>query len=222
MKKILVLLCLAFSVNGLKAQNNITIVTNEPAYWFPASVTMNDSVFFAVKIVNLSLVTFNDALTIQVAVDTGTVVPNFVIVASEVYPTDSIAGLDTVVRAVNYVEIDPTIFQEGNNTVVIWPMCPNQGTPPDTMYNETFAYLGINEQPRFEYPAPYPNPTQGHITFKRLINPIEEVRIYNTQGTLVATHKKVTTLNISKYEPGVYYLQYMHKDRLIVTRIIKS
>ncbi|MFI5203570.1 MAG: T9SS type A sorting domain-containing protein [Flavobacteriales bacterium] len=199
------------------------MVTTEPAYWFPASVTLSGTISFPVKIKNNLGTVFSDSLDIYVAVDTGAIFSNLVVVHVEPNVGDSIVGFDTIIKAVNNVYVDPLIFQEGNNTVVIWPIYPNPGGPPtDSLFNTTYAYLGIPENVRYEYPAPYPNPTEGVLSFKRLKQPIEEVRIYGPDGKHIALLTKVSTINLSNYAPGVYYLQYMHEGRMIITRIIKS
>jgi hypothetical protein len=200
------------------------MVTTEPAYWFPASVTIGDTVSFAVKVKNNQPTLFADSLDIYVAVDTGSIFQSLVVIHIQSSSTDSIPGNDTIIKAINDVPIDGQVFMEGNNTVVIWPIYPNPGGPTaDTMVNNVYAYLGVGEEEElFIYPAPYPNPAADWIEFKQLTKPIEEVRIFNAAGMEIQVLKKVEKINVRPLLPGVYYLQYEHKGRLIISRFIKS
>jgi hypothetical protein len=137
-------------------------------------------------------------------------------------PAIFIAPFDTVTLSLTNVYIDPLLFDEGNNTVVIWPIIINPGPPdPDSLTNETIAYSGIGENPAFIFPVAHPNPSNGILTFSPLKQPLEEVRIYGHDGRFVQMANRVTTLDISQLKTGIYYLQYTFEGRMIIKRIVK-
>jgi hypothetical protein len=223
MKKIIFLLVFGISIPNLKAQNSLSMVTTDSAYWFPAAVVLGSTISFPVKVKNNLATPFNDSIDIYVAVDTGAIIPSLSIIKIESVLSTTILAFDTSTYSILNVFINPSIFSEGSNTVVIWPIYPNGGSPPsDSLFNETQAFLGINYLENKPYPKTFPNPTTGIVQFNNLKKPLEEVRIYGANGKLVKIFKSVANVDITNYPPGYYFINFIFEDKLIIEKIIKK
>ena len=65
----------------------------------------------------------------------------------------------------------------------------------------------------------YPNPTSGIVN---IVGNEFSINLYNLMGELIISGDDLTLIDISAYSPGIYTLQILYKNKLIIKRIIKN
>lgn len=86
----------------------------------------------------------------------------------------------------------------------------------------TTGITGINEQTKKEILKVYPNPTNNFINVA-LIKPNEAfvIEIYSLLGQNILVTSKKTSIDISNFASGIYYLTVMQNDKKWTAKIIK-
>jgi hypothetical protein len=157
---------------------------------------------------------FNDTLKIVVAVEDSFGQPqimDIVFVGNRIIPPMDTADIDTVV-----VDIIPSFFAEGNNTVVIWPSCTNALTI-DTFYVDIW-YSSIAEMYMDDINVTVgPNPAINHICLGDPSNLVKQVRFRDMDGRLVGTGSTNTILQLN-LNSGMYIIELETADKRVYTR----
>lgn len=140
-----------------------------------------------------------------------------------ILPGDSI-----LVNASPFYDIDPVYrYHYDINVIVIWPVALTGSTTviDSLQYNE-FILLpqSVDEIDIDKIIKAYPNPALHYIDLENSRNnSIEEVRIYNSLGKLVATIKKPQKICVEDWPPGVYLLSVLFDDKQMRTiRVVKQ
>jgi hypothetical protein len=77
-----------------------------------------------------------------------------------------------------------------------------------------------NNQLNFESISIYPNPVRSSFTIE--LNDIQDVKIYNSSGSLLRTIKKSQKINVEDLEKGLYLLRIKTKDKIYNSKFIKE
>ncbi|MGK0323589.1 MAG: hypothetical protein ACJAR4_001631 [Psychroserpens sp.] len=67
----------------------------------------------------------------------------------------------------------------------------------------------------------FPNPTRSLVTIKS-VNPIDEIRLYNTIGSEVYSTKNSNIIDMSSHSSGIYFLKIYSGNRVTDKKIIKQ
>ena len=217
MKRILLILSLLSTISGY-SQARLKMV-NTTGYEFPATVPAGGTINFDMIVANVdSTFSFNDTLKIYIGViDTlGQTQVMDIVNKGQVF----IGTVDTIIVNLD-VNIIPSYFQEGNNTVVIWPACPNTITQ-DSAYFTTNIDLGMIDLNRNPLITVYPNPCSRFVYIHSQGIMPEEVRINDQQGRLLLNQKYSGEVDISTFRNGVYYLQVLVGSNYKTIKLIKD
>lgn len=160
--------------------------------------------FFNIKVHNVSFTdTFNNQLVLKIGVDTNGTVntmdsvdtgPNFI------PPLDSITVPSVI------FDVDPVMFKEGNNTVVIWPYGTDAVTFDSLEIN--FTFTGVDELLANNLPVKTgPNPAGDYLFLYDPDNLLKDVRIINSQGQYVPAPYAGNMLTLTNVPRGIYILE---------------
>ncbi|MFH2143805.1 MAG: T9SS type A sorting domain-containing protein [Bacteroidota bacterium] len=98
----------------------------------------------------------------------------------------------------------------------------NIGISAEAMDIDYRISSGIEKQNIYESVIIYPNPATDLININNC-NYVELYKLFNSSGKLVefnCTHKKQFNIDISKYSRGVYFLQIITDDKVVINKIV--
>lgn len=156
---------------------------------------------------------FNDSLKIVVAVEDSFDQPqimDIVFVGNRIIPPLDTIDIDTI-----KVDIIPSYFSDGNNTVVIWPACSNALTI-DTLYFDIW-YSSIYEYENDIDITLGPNPAVDKLVLGDPGNLVKQVRFRDMHGRLVGTGTTNKVLQLALHS-GTYIIELETADHRIYTR----
>jgi hypothetical protein len=223
MKKIVFIFCLLVSL-AARSQVNLGI----SPYTFTLygdSVAANALDSADIWVINSGAATFNDTLNINIwCLDSA---------GGAFHPVDFIdAGIKNIpandsvqLRIYQTMTISPATYHYDINVIVIWPSAFLAATS-DSLTLPIYVYdaSGVNELNLYDLIKAYPNPSSDHF---QIANEgkmaIEEVRITDAQGKLIAVRAKETTIDTEHWKPGMYLVHIVLEDgRTLNLRILKS
>lgn len=164
-----------------------------------------------------STFTFNDTLLIKVGVkDT----------LGQVFEISSnTAGIvvinvqDSIFLNDINLSLTTSYFEEGNNTVVIWPAAPNSQTLDSIEL--IFYYNGINELTINNINVKVgPVPAQNQLTVNDPENKVQYVRIKDMKGRTLIQQRRAGSIDVSNLPNGIYLLELSSKAGLMHERIV--
>ena len=124
---------------------------------------------------------------------------------------------------------DPSLANIGNNDIVYTYTSANSCKGIDTSSIDVDACTDINEILSSSEIIIYPNPSNGIFTIERPVNTIEKahIKILDVNSklileTIIEKESQNTSIDISKYNSGIYFIKLIIKDQLSVKRILKE
>lgn len=124
---------------------------------------------------------------------------------------------------------DPSIANIGNNDIVYTYTSANSCSGSDISSIDVDACTGVNETLSDSEIIIYPNPSNGIFTIERPVNTNEIVQIeildVNSKlilETSIKTDNQNTSIDISKYNSGIYFIKLIIKDQVSIKRILKE
>lgn len=128
-------------------------------------------------------------------------------------------GADSVLLDTVTVNVNPAFFQEGNNTVVIWPAAPGTLTI-DTFYINV-TYNSINELINNDINIHMgPNPANDKLYLGDPQNLVQQVRIRSLEGKLLGTGSTNSILWLNGFNSGVYLIELQAGNRVYTRKLV--
>ena len=107
-----------------------------------------------------------------------------------------------------------------NNVLIYFDFNPPINT--NTVYTEIVEFILSNPTFQNEMISIYPNPTSGMLTISTK-DTILRTDVYNQLGQLILESAKTTSLNLSQFDPGVYFIKIVNtNNQVLVKKIIKQ
>lgn len=228
MKKYVFLFLLSFLLisNRNSAQASLGISQYAYTIYNDTAVAYSfDSV--SIYIVNRSTTNFSDFFQVVASVqDSGATTYHRVDTTSSAFSTFIPAGDSIPFKFMPYYSIDDTIeYHYDINVIVIWPVAGSASIDDSLFFNVVVVLpQTIEEIDLAHIINAYPNPTVDNITLENSgKNSIEEVRIYDAQGRLVASLNKPEFICTEAWIPGMYLINIQLKDGKTQTiRVVKQ
>jgi hypothetical protein len=186
----------------------------------PDTVSTGDSITAGAVLGNLSPLVYNDTLTIQGYVDTGSGTVNFLY---QVYPQAYINPFDTIPFIFQFgvqLASQQGSFRIGGNVIVIWPVVSDpQFDTGDSIVVPVYVRngTGVAEQPRSRPTGVrcFPVPTSNKLNIEVLPgHPSPEyILIRDVRGRIVHQSPFAPQpVNTEHWESGIYILECRYED----------
>jgi hypothetical protein len=220
MCRIILILTLIAGLNTpVKSQASLQInyfMSTDVTVLTPTTTSAN---LFNVVVQNVSLVdTFSNNLNVNVGVvDTlGQVqVMDIVDKGFQTINSNDTLTLDTV-----HINVNPSYFVDGNNTVVIWPAASGTYTNDSLVF--TFTYNNVNEVENRDINIKLgPNPATESLYLGDPENMVKQVRIRTVDGKLLRKLPTNEFIFVGNLHEGIYLveietIQGLHTRKLII------
>ena len=133
---------------------------------------------------------------------------------------------DTMVIPVVGFNFTQPQFKIGNNIVVVWPLVASGiFYPVDSLITDVF-FVPLNSTgiPAVQPPgfALYPNPARDQISWKSQQGEVPgRVRIFDTQGKIVADVENPQSVTLSHLPTGLYFIELRFREATVRERFVK-
>ncbi|HEY0030763.1 MAG TPA: T9SS type A sorting domain-containing protein [Bacteroidia bacterium] len=226
MKKYILLLILPLWLIGSKATAQASLGIGQFSYYIgndtlPAYST--DSV--SLWIINTGTGTFNDTLELWTIVQDSALFTYHMVDNVSLGNVTIPAGDSISYTLVPYYAIAPALYHYDINVIVIWPMANSVPTSDSLTYTQVLTLPnGIHEIDLQQLIKAYPNPSMNDFTISNdSKTSIEEVRIYDPQGRLIAIVKGQNIIHTQNWKPGTYVMKILLENKKQVTiRVVKQ
>ena len=216
MKKLVYIFLFLLGLNcQVKAQNNLSIV-DSTAISFLDTVYGGSTVPIVIKIANLGNTPITNFIELNILVD------NLQGGISQYTDTLITAGIlpgDSATFVYNH-EINMTRYSPDNNITVIWPATPFEESR-DSLFIPTYVIEVLSVKDPFnnaEEISLFPNPTRDFVSINSM-NSVEQVRVFNSNGKLVATEFYSQELDLSFLNSGLYFIEVKTSAGLIPKKL---
>jgi hypothetical protein len=83
-----------------------------------------------------------------------------------------------------------------------------------------FLYVGVGEKPGKNAWIVYPNPTSGVLHIKPSLqgSSVFGIRVFNSIGKMVCSGGNTTTVDMTGFDGGVYYISFVTCDSVFLTK----
>lgn len=219
MKKVILFLIFVISSCSVQAQASLGI--SKTIINFPDTVNEGDTTTFTVYLKNYGPSDFNGDVTINMAIDSGSVPPHNSILLDSVSnfkPGDSLAVMITET-------FSAPSYSKGKNIVVIWPSALNTNTQ-DSLRAEVYVIdiTGIKDPVLVSQLLKlYPNPVVNQLNLQIAADNViaEEIRIINSAGQVLKLIYNSNTISFSDLPAGSYHLAVRTKEKVVSLKVIK-
>lgn len=131
----------------------------------------------------------------------------------------TIPPLDTIVVDSVFLWIDTSKLQDGNNTVVIWPISGG-ATVEDSLYiYMNFASI-LSPKISIDPVVLAPNPCQDVVHLIYSTPQLSLIRIRDASGRIVETHLPQKALSVTHLPNGVYTLECISQSGSFVEKLV--
>ena len=210
MKKVLLFCLLVFGlVPWTIGQTTLSVSISPNTSLFGDSVLADSSKAFDVIVTNTGLNPLNDSLTINIGTfDNGGALSTVQSVLIQAAMIDT--GMMDTFPILHTFTVSAAAYNLGGNTIVIWP--ESNSADGDTIKGDIFIQDPLSIRDLFKRKtstlSAFPNPVKDKMTLKSASGEkIEQVRILDALGHLIATYENQQTIRTRDLIPGVYIVE---------------
>lgn len=216
MKKLFILLMLISPM--ARGQANLYISDIGGASTTALTSSTDSVTFFSTTVKNLAIANdFNDTLRIYIGVKDVLGQTQVMTVAD--VGLQNILAQDSINLASVTVDVNPSFFQDGNNTVVIWPACPGNFTYDSLFFTVTYAHIDdlILNDIRIVIG---PNPASDRFYLGDPENVVKQVRIVDLQGNILYTGSANQIIGLNGFAEGLYLIELQTMERSYARKLM--